>query len=64
LFDQLYTFIDLTFEQLFWEIWNANNMQLPDDSDVDLTFMFEMITHRLHIVLHYDEEKISLHGVR
>jgi len=50
------------FHELFWEIWEKNEMTLP--KDFDICFMFEMITIRNTIVVIPKEDKIILHGCR
>eukprot|EP01102_Stenamoeba_stenopodia_P021045 TRINITY_DN8383_c0_g1_i2.p1 TRINITY_DN8383_c0_g1~~TRINITY_DN8383_c0_g1_i2.p1 ORF type:complete len:1314 (-),score=285.53 TRINITY_DN8383_c0_g1_i2:255-4196(-) len=53
---------DMTFEQLFWDIWNTLQYRLPEDTT--LTYIFELFSPRLPIVVKPQRETILLHGVR
>jgi len=53
-----------TFSELFWKIWISKNYSLPDATDQDKCFMFELATLTNRVVVFYKEEHLYLHGVR
>jgi hypothetical protein len=53
---------DLTFAELFWEIWHKCKYRLPKDTGK--CYMFEMVTPRFPIVTVPDVEELVLHGAR
>ena len=53
---------DLTFAELFWDIWEQKKYVLPLNKK--LTYVFEIFTPRNTIVVKPDRETILLHGVR
>eukprot|EP01125_Pyxidicula_operculata_P006706 TRINITY_DN2304_c0_g1_i1.p1 TRINITY_DN2304_c0_g1~~TRINITY_DN2304_c0_g1_i1.p1 ORF type:complete len:1245 (+),score=308.37 TRINITY_DN2304_c0_g1_i1:1-3735(+) len=53
---------DMTFAQLFWNIWKSMNYTLP--MDTKCSYMFEMVSKHNPIVVKPQRECIILHGVR
>jgi hypothetical protein len=60
--DKIKTSKGYVFSELFWDIWNKLNYQLPVDTT--LCYMFEMVTPRHIILCQPKKEEIILHGVR
>lgn len=56
--------LNMTFADLFWEVWNKLGYELPDASYRHQTFMFEMMTPYNRVVVPHKESKIALIGVR
>jgi hypothetical protein len=55
---------DMTFEQLFWEIWRTKQYQFPSMMHNNLTFMFELTSPYNKVVVHHRDCKLRLIGVR
>ncbi|MBR8829005.1 MAG: T4 RnlA family RNA ligase [Gomphosphaeria aponina SAG 52.96 = DSM 107014] len=53
---------NLTFAQLFWQVWQSLGYQLPQETDY--CFSFELMTPYNRIVVKQESKKIVLHGVR
>jgi hypothetical protein len=53
---------DLTFAELFWEVWNANNYDLPDNTSN--TYVFELMSNENKIVVLHEKPRLVLIGVR
>jgi len=53
---------NMTLGQVFWEIWNNNNYVLPQD--VNLCYMFELLTDKNPVKIKYLTNDIILHGAR
>lgn len=51
-----------TFCDLFWEIWNANKLELPQETY--LTFMFELTSPSNRVVVDYKASNLTLVGVK
>lgn len=54
----------ITYEQLFWEIFESNGYKLPEGVPGMYTYMFELCSPRNPVVVAYPEDKLILHGVR
>jgi hypothetical protein len=54
----------IKFADLFWDIFEQNEYQLPPISMSHYCFMFEMLTHRHPLVVQHKQEKLILHGAR
>jgi len=53
---------EMTFEDLFWKVWDELGYVLPTDENV--CYMFEMMTPYNRIVVRHEESRIVLHGAR
>jgi len=53
---------DITFSQLFWQVWKKLGYKLPTDTNV--CYMFEMMTAKNRVVVRHLEDRIVLHGAR
>jgi len=53
---------EMTFEKLFWKVWDELGYVLPTDENV--CYMFEMMTPYNRIVVRHQENRIVLHGAR
>ena len=51
-----------SFQQLFWQVWEQLDYELPKETDY--CFMFELMTPYNRIVVRQPESKLVLHGVR
>ena len=51
-----------SFQQLFWQVWQQIDYELP--AETDCCFMFELMTPYNRIVVRQPESKLVLHGVR
>ncbi len=51
-----------TFSQLFWQVWQELEYQLP--SETEYCFMFELMTPYNRIVVRQHQNDLVLHGVR
>jgi len=54
--------LNLTFAQLFWQVWQEMGYQLPQETNY--CFSFELMTPYNRIVVRQESKKIVLHGVR
>jgi hypothetical protein len=55
----------LSFAELFWQVWEELNYQLPDrDFHTEYCFMFELMTPFNRIVVKQLSNQLVLHGVR
>ena len=52
----------ITFGQLFWQVWQELDYQLP--TETNYCFMFELMTPYNRIVVRHDCNQLVLHGVR
>ncbi len=57
-------FPDLTFAKLFWKTFNEQGLRVPPYSDVDLNYMFELMTPYNRVVVRHTECKVKLIGLR
>lgn len=53
---------NLTFKDLFWDVWNKLGYKLPNNTDT--SFMFEMMTPLNRVVVRHESSNIVLHGAR
>ncbi len=57
-------FPDLTFSKLFWKTFNDMGLKVPPFTDVDINYMFELMTQFNRIVVVHKEPALKLIGVR
>lgn len=57
-------FPDLTFSKLFWKTFNDLGLKLPPHSDVDINYIFELLTPFNRVVVVHKDCKVRLIGVR
>jgi len=55
---------DLTFAKLFWKTFNEQGLKLPPHTDVDINFMFELMTPFNRIVVRHTDCSVKLIGAR
>jgi RNA ligase len=53
---------NITFAELFWQVWQELGYQLP--TEIDQCFMFELMTPYNRIVVPQKEKNLVLHGAR
>ena len=53
---------NLTFKDLFWNIWNNLNYKLPQETN--FCYMFEMVSPLNTIIVKHKEDVLYLHGAR
>ncbi len=56
--------LNITFSELFWQIWNKLEYKLPDIEDKDLTFSLELCSLANKVVCEHPTARIVLHGIR
>ena len=54
----------LTFADLFWQVFQDQAMQLPYAADKDVTFLFELTTPENRVVCGYEGRRLTLLGAR
>ena len=52
----------ITFEKLFWKVWQELGYQLPTDTDT--CYLFELMTPYNRVVVRHDTNRLVLHGAR
>jgi len=57
-------FVQISFADLFWQVWNELEYELPDDKYNDYCFMFELLTPQNRVVVPQFKNRIVLHGLR
>jgi len=55
---------DGTFADLFWRIFNEKGYKIPDETDKNMCFMFELATPKNKVIVNYTEDYLYLHGCR
>lgn len=55
---------NISFKELFWEVWDKLNYTLPPLTFKEFTFMFELTTPYNRIVVQHHFNNIVLHGVK
>lgn len=55
---------NVTFNQLFWDTFNQLGYELPQESDSNKCFIFELCTELNRVVVQYPDSRLVLHGVR
>lgn len=53
---------DMTFRDLFWQVWGELNYQLPEDTSK--CYIFELMTPLNQVIVPQKSNQIILHGVR
>jgi hypothetical protein len=62
IYEQKLNIENITYSELFWKVWDELGYILPED--LENCYIFEMMTSHNQNIVHQDENKIVLHGVR
>ena len=54
----------LTFANLFWQVWNELGYKLPSTEDQNKCFMFELLTPHNQVIVPQSSNRLVFHGVR
>ena len=55
---------DITFKELFWQVFTSLEYLIPSHGEKELCFMFELMTSKNRVVVRHPKDKLVLHGVR
>ena len=55
---------DITFKELFWQVFTSLEYLIPSHGEKELCFMFELMTSKNRVVVRHPKDRLVLHGVR